>query len=52
MKKSDILAINVIIKLPQMGIWRLIFIQYMKKSNILAINVIIKLRERETEETY
>ena len=41
--KSNILVINVTIKLLHREIWRFIFSLYMKKSNILAINVIIKL---------
>ena len=41
--KSNILVINVTIKLLHREIWRFIFSLYMKKSDILAINVIIKL---------
>ena len=53
MKKSNILAINVIIKLQERAIWRNILTFWsgdlkthiQKKSNIPAINVIIKLQE-------
>ena len=41
--KTNILAINVTIKLLLREIFRFIFSLYMKKSDILAINVIIKL---------
>ena len=41
--KSNILVINVTIKLLHREIWRFIFSLYMKKSDIIAINVIIKL---------
>ena len=41
--KTNILVINVTIKLLLREIFRFIFSLYMKKSDILAINVIIKL---------
>ena len=47
MKKSNTLAINVIIKLRRWKVGRLIFSLYMKKSNILVIYRTINLVRKE-----